>query len=42
MEIKKADAGKKAAVGRNEANKEVAKSDAELAVTQAEGKQTSR
>ncbi|MCL3850248.1 MULTISPECIES: flotillin family protein [Parabacteroides] len=36
MEIKKADAERKAAIGRNEANKEVAKSDAELAVTQAE------
>ena len=35
MEIKQAEAAKKAAIGRNEAQKEVAKSDAELAVTQA-------
>ena len=33
--IKQAEAGKKAAIGRNEAQKEVAKSNAELAVTQA-------
>lgn len=35
MEIKKADAAKKAAVGRNEAQKDIARSDAELQVTQA-------
>lgn len=35
MEIKQAEAGKKAAIGRNEAQKEVALSNSELAVTQA-------
>lgn len=35
MEIKQAEAAKKAAIGRNDAQKEVALSNAELAVTQA-------
>ena len=35
MEIKQAEAAKKAAIGRNEAQKAIAQSDAELAVTQA-------
>lgn len=35
MEIKKADAAKRAAVGRNEAEKDIARSDAELSVTRA-------
>ncbi|MGN1263158.1 MAG: flotillin family protein [Prevotella sp.] len=35
MEIKKADAAKKAAVGRNEAQKDIARSNAELSITQA-------
>lgn len=35
MEIKQAEAAKKAAVGRNEAQKEIARSNAELSVTQA-------
>ena len=36
MEIKKADAEKKAAIGRNEAGKDIALSNSELAVTQAD------